>query len=145
MTASQDWRAQGVRIVRATSIDDLRGGAARAGRASIFDFSGSGGQRTWIGSVTLEPGANTGPHHHGRHEVAIYVVRGRAEIRWGNRLEFLAEIGQGDFAYFPPHVPHQEHNRKTHDMVEFVVVRSDNERIIVPLPLDVASHPERVT
>ncbi len=31
-------------------------------------------------------------------------------MRWGDRLEFTAEAGPGDFIYFPPYVPHQEIN-----------------------------------
>jgi uncharacterized RmlC-like cupin family protein len=85
--------------------------------------------------------ANTGPHHHGRHEVAIYVVKGRSEIRWGERLECAAEVGQGDFVYFTPFVPHLEFNIDASETVDFVVVRSDNEKIVVNL--DVAGRPTR--
>jgi uncharacterized RmlC-like cupin family protein len=110
--------------------EQLAGGR---GRATAFDFAGSGGTRTWIGTVHLEPSAKTGAHHHGRHEVAVYVVSGRSEIRWGERLEFAAEIGPGDFAYFAPHVPHQERNVSATEAVQFVVVRSDNEGIRIDL------------
>ena len=40
----------------------------------------------------------------------IYVISGRARMRWGERLEFTAEAGPGDFIYVPPYVPHQELN-----------------------------------
>ena len=40
----------------------------------------------------------------------IYVVKGRARMRWGEALEFTAEAGPGDFIYVPPYVPHQEIN-----------------------------------
>ena len=62
------------------------------GRATAFDFAGTGGRETWIGAVTLQPGSKTGAHHHGRHEVAVYVVKGRGQIRWGERLEFTSEV-----------------------------------------------------
>src|SRR5258708_23438817 len=87
----------------------------------------------------MQPGANTGMHHHQRHEVAIYVAKGRSEIRWGERLEFAAEIGPGDFVYFIPYVPHQECNLSERDAVEFVVVRSRHERFLTkaePAPGD---------
>ena len=108
-------------------------GPSGTGRATAFDFSGAGGQQTWIGAVTLQPKAKTGAHHHGRHEVAIYVVKGRSEIRWGERLEFAAEVGPGDFVYFAPYVPHQEENFSSTESVDFVVVRSDNEKIVVKI------------
>jgi uncharacterized RmlC-like cupin family protein len=31
-------------------------------------------------------------------------------MRWGERLEYTAEAGPGDFIYIPPCVPHQEIN-----------------------------------
>ena len=103
-----------------------------------------GDGETWLGSVTLPPAAKTGPHTHGHTEVAVYVVRGRSEIRWGERLEFRAEIGPGDFAYFTPFVPHQEINLDTEAVLEFVVVRSDNEAIVVPLDVTPEQSPETV-
>ena len=43
------------------------------------------------GTVNVQPNAKTGAHHHGHLESIIYVVRGRARMRWGERLEFVAE------------------------------------------------------
>ena len=36
-------------------------------------------------------------------------------MRWGERLEFTAEAGPGDFIYVPPYVPHQEINASPDD------------------------------
>ena len=132
MAETTKWR-NGVKVVRADSLDTIMRGPSGTGRATAFDFSGAGGQQTWIGAVTLQPKAKTGAHHHGRHEVAIYVVKGRSEIRWGERLEFAAEVGPGDFVYFAPYVPHQEQNFSSSESVDFVVVRSDNEKIVVKI------------
>ncbi len=60
-------------------------GPGGTGRATAFDFAGAGSDKTWIGTVTNPPEHNTGPHHHGRHEAAIYIVHGRGQIRWGER------------------------------------------------------------
>jgi len=138
------WRDDGVTVVRADALRATMGEPARKGRATAFDFSGTGGQKTWIGTVTLAPGANTGPHHHGRHEVAVYVVKGRSEIRWGERLEFAAEIAPGDCVYFAPYVPHQERSLEAADAVEFLVVRSDNEGIVVKLDVVPVERPDTV-
>jgi uncharacterized RmlC-like cupin family protein len=89
--------------VRAHSIRSATSGSAGMGRATAFDFAGTGGRETWIGAVTLQPGSKTGAHHHGRHEVAVYVVKGRGQIRWGEWLEFTSEVNAGDFAYFAPY------------------------------------------
>src|SRR5262245_1704660 len=98
MSKDRNWR-DSVTVVRGTSLE---AGMRESGRTTAFDFSGAGGSKTWIGMVTVKPGSKTGTHNHGRHEVAIYVVRGRSEIRWGERLEYAAEIGPGDLAYFAP-------------------------------------------
>ena len=143
VTESTKWRT-GVTVARAQSLEKAMLGPLRAGRATAFDFAGTGGLKTWIGRVALQPSANTGPHHHGRHEVAIYVAKGRSQIRWGERLEFAAEVGPGDFVYFAPHVPHQEVNLGADDTVEFVVVRSDNAGIVVNLDVSPTQQPETV-
>jgi uncharacterized RmlC-like cupin family protein len=71
-------------------------------------------------------------------------VKGRSEIRWGERLEFAAMVGPGDFVYFAPFVPHQEFNMDARESVEFVVVRSDNEKIVVKLDVQTVETPETV-
>ncbi|HMH18648.1 MAG TPA: cupin domain-containing protein [Burkholderiales bacterium] len=144
MTEKPRWKTDGVKVVRAESLQATMREPSRKGRATAFDFAGSGGQKTWIGTVTLQPGANTGAHHHGRHEVAVYVVKGRSEIRWGERLEFAAEVGPGDVVYFAPYVPHQERNLSAGETVDFLVVRSDNERIAVSHDLAPVEQPETV-
>lgn len=144
MTDSMKWR-DGVKVVRAVSLDAVMRGPSGTGRATAFDFAGTGSQKTWIGRVTVKPSAKTGAHHHGRHEVMVYVIAGRTEIRWGDRLEFAAEVVAGDFVYFSPHVPHQELNLSASETVEFLVVRSDNEKIAVNLDVSPVEQPETVS
>jgi uncharacterized RmlC-like cupin family protein len=105
-------------------------------------FAGTGGSRTWVGTVTLPPGGKTGGHHHDRHEVAVFVARGRSEVRSGDRLEFAAEVGPGDMVYFAPYVPHQEFNPDPDEAVEFVVIRSGNEGFFERLDIALADAPE---
>ncbi len=138
------WRTDGVTVVRARSLDEAMRSSG-TGRATVFDFSGNGGRQTWLGTVTLQPNAKTGAHHHGRHEVAVYVVKGRSQIRWGERLEYATEVGSGDFVYFAPYVPHQELNLDANKTVDFVVVRSDNEPIVVKLDVVPVEHPQTVS
>ena len=144
MMGTKDWRANGVTVVRGQLLDTIMRGPSGSGRATAFNFAGAGGRETWIGAVTLPPKANTGAHHHGRHEVAVYVVKGRSQIRWGEQLEFAAEIGPGDFVYFAPYVPHQELNLDGRETLDFVVVRSDDQKIAVPLALVPVDQPEPV-
>jgi uncharacterized RmlC-like cupin family protein len=143
MAETVEWRTHGVKVVRGKAIRRAMLGASAHGRATVFDFSGGGDGRTWIGAVSLTPGAKTGAHHHGRHEVAVYVVGGRGQIRWGARLEFVTDIDSGDYIYFAPYVPHQESNTADRAL-DFVVVRSDGERIAIDLDIEAVEHPQRV-
>ncbi len=43
-------------------------------------------------------------------------------LRWGERLEYVAEAGPGDFIYVPPYIPHQEINAKPDETLECVLV-----------------------
>ena len=88
------------------------------------------------GTVTIHPKAKTGAHHHGHVESVIYVIRGKARMRWGDRLEFTAEAGPGDFIYVPPYVPHQEINADPDVPCEAVVVRSGQDPVVVNLDIE---------
>lgn len=133
----RDWGNDGVKVVRAAATS----GKARA---TAFDFAGTGGSKIWMGTVTLPPNGRTGAHHHGTHEVAVYVSKGRSQIRWGEHLEFTTEVGPGDFVYFAPSVPHQEVNLDPEQPLDFVVVRSDNSAIRVDLDIEPSARPETV-
>jgi len=77
-------------------------------------------------------------------ESVIYVVSGRARMRWGERLEFIAEAGPGDFIFIPPFVPHQEINALPDQPLSCVLVRSDQEPIVVNLDIPAVETPEAV-
>ena len=144
MIETANWRTDGVTVARAGTLKAAMGGPSGTGRATAVEFTGTGGQKTWIGTVTLPPKAKTGAHHHGRHEVGVYVVQGRCQIRWGERLEYAAEVGPGDFVYFAPYVPHQELNLDADERLDLVVVRSDNEKIVVNVDVTPAEPPETI-
>jgi uncharacterized RmlC-like cupin family protein len=103
-----------------------------------------GAQKIWAGTVHIHPNAKTGAHHHGPLESVIYVVRGKARMRWGEALEFTAEAGPGDFIYIPPFVPHQEINGSRDEVLECVLVRSDGESVVVNLDIAPVEQPENV-
>ena len=98
----------------------------------------------WAGTVSILPGAKTGAHHHGDLESVIYVVSGRARMRWGEHLEYTAEAGPGDFIFVPPFVPHQEMNASSNEPLSCVLVRSGQEPIVVNLELDATIEPQTV-
>ena len=130
---SPDWREFGVRIVRHDQLDASTPQTPGMHREAAVSRASAGAEKLWAGTVTILPGAKTGPHHHGELESVIYVLRGRARMRWGDRLEFTSEAGPGDFIYVPPHVPHQEINASDDEPLSCVVVRSDQEPVVVNL------------
>jgi uncharacterized RmlC-like cupin family protein len=113
-------------------------------RAAAIDRARAGAQKLWAGTVTIHPDAKTGAHHHGELESIIYVVSGRARMRWGDRLEFTAEAGPGDFIFVPPFVPHQEINANRDEPLECVVVRSGVDPVVVNLDIVPVERPETV-
>jgi uncharacterized RmlC-like cupin family protein len=74
----------------------------------------------------------------------IYVVSGRARMRWGDKLQYVAEAGPGDFIFIPPYVPHQEINALSDEPLSCVLVRSDQEPVVVNLEIDAVEKPDHV-
>jgi uncharacterized RmlC-like cupin family protein len=139
-----DWRDHGVRIVRASELDLNTPQTPGMTRAAAINFATAGANRLWAGTVNVQPNAKTGAHHHGHLESIIYVVKGRARMRWGDKLEYVAEADAGDFIFVPPFVPHQEINARTDEPLECVLVRSDQEPVVVNLEIEPAEPPEEV-
>ncbi|MBZ5575180.1 MAG: cupin domain-containing protein [Acidobacteriia bacterium] len=131
-----DWKQHGIRIVRAGELDTNTPQTPGMTRAAAITHATAGANKLWAGTVVVQPDAKTGAHHHGELETVLYIVKGRARFRWGEKLEFVDEAGPGDFIYVPPFVPHQEINAKPDEPVEAVVVRSGQEPIVVNLNIE---------
>ena len=144
MEGMTDWKHDGVRVIPAGSLDTNTAQTPGMNRAAAINFARVGAQKLWAGTVTIHAHAKTGAHHHGHLESVIYVVKGRARMRWGERLEFVAEAGPGDFIYVPPYVPHQEINAEADQPLECVLVRSGQEPVVVNLDIPTVESPEAV-
>ena len=90
------WKYGGVRVVHANELDINTAQTPGMNRAAAITHARAGAEKLWAGTVVIHPKAKTGAHHHGPVESVIYVVSGRARMRWGDRLEFTAEAGPGD-------------------------------------------------
>jgi uncharacterized RmlC-like cupin family protein len=90
----------------------------------------------WAGIFVVEPGAQTGIHHHGAQETIAYVLAGESYVRWGERGEHAATVRAGDFLHVPAWLPHQEINPSPDTPFRWVVVRSTSEPIVVNLAPD---------
>lgn len=139
-----DWKTHGVRVIPGDRLDSNTPQTPGMDRKAAINFARVGAQKLWAGTVTIHPNAKTGAHHHGELESVIYVLKGRARMRWGERLEYVAEAGPGDFIFVPPYVPHQEINASTDEPLECVLVRSDKEAVVVNLDMQPAEMPEAV-
>jgi uncharacterized RmlC-like cupin family protein len=144
MTEQPNWRENGVRVVRGDQLDTNTPQTPGMSRAAAINHARVGAQKLWAGTVSIHPNAKTGAHHHGALESVIYVVSGKARMRWGEALEFVAEAGPGDFIYVPPFVPHQEINADPDAPLMCVLVRSDQEAVVVNLDIEPVEKPEAV-
>ena len=139
-----DWKTQGVKVIPGDKLDPNTAQTPGMSRATAINHARAGAEKIWAGTVVIHPNAKTGAHHHGDLESVIFVVKGRARMRWGNHLEFTAEAGPGDFIYVPPYVPHQEINASETEPLECVLVRSDNEAVAINIDLTPVEKPEEV-
>jgi uncharacterized RmlC-like cupin family protein len=138
------WKHNGVQVIKANTLDPNTAQTPGMTRAAAINAARVGAQKIWAGTVNIDANAKTGVHHHGALESVIYVVRGKARMRWGEKLEYMAEADPGDFIFIPPFVPHQEINASTDEKLECVVIRSDNEAVVVNLDIEPVEKPESV-
>lgn len=143
--SGQRWKFDGIRVVRGSELDINTPQTPGMNRAAAINAARAGAQKLWAGTVSIHADAKTGAHHHGDLESVIYVVSGRARMRWGERLEFTAEAGPGDFIFVPPWVPHQEINASADQTLECVLVRSGQDPVVVNLEIAAAEPPTAVS
>jgi uncharacterized RmlC-like cupin family protein len=90
----------------------------------------------WAGTFLVEPGAQTGIHHHGPQETIAYVLSGESFIQWGEHGEHSLTARAGDFLHVPAWLVHREINRSPDTPFRWIVVRSTSEPIVVNLAAD---------
>jgi uncharacterized RmlC-like cupin family protein len=139
------WKHDGIRVVHGHELDTNTPQTPGMNRAAAITAANAGARKLWAGTVSIHAHAKTGAHHHGDLESVIYIVRGHARMRWGERLEFMAEAGPGDFIFVPPYVPHQEINASADESLECVLVRSGQDPVVVNLDIAAAEPPTTVS
>jgi uncharacterized RmlC-like cupin family protein len=93
-----------------------------------------GATKVWMGQTHVAPATNSGDHHHGEAETAIYIVSGNPVFVFAEgEEEIRLETGPGDYIFVPPYVPHREENPGAEEAV-VVIARSSQEGIVVNLP-----------
>lgn len=99
-------------------------------RQQLPNFEGisadtAGSQHLCMHLVVIPPGGKAVAHYHNGYETAIYIVKGRAETKYGKNLEQSSINEAGDFLFIPPNVPHQPVNLSDTEEVIAVVARND--------------------
>ena len=129
------WQLNGIKIISEDELDDNTPQTKGMKRFTAIAKSNVGAKKIWAGKVNIEPNAKTGAHHHGSLESVIYILSGKAKMRWGDKLEFEKNAYPGDFIFVPPFVPHQEINASKDETLKCVLFRSGQKPIIVNLDI----------
>jgi uncharacterized RmlC-like cupin family protein len=136
------WHENGVKVISGDHLDINTAQTPGMNRAAAINLATAGAQKLWAGTVQIHADAKTGAHHHGDLESIIYIISGKARMRWGEKLEYVAEAGPGDFIFVPPYVPHQEINANDDEPLNCVLVRSGQDPVVVNLDIPVIEEPD---
>jgi uncharacterized RmlC-like cupin family protein len=125
-----------LRHVPADALDGDTAQTSGMRRLAAIDAA-VGSEGLWMGQTHVGPEMQSGDHHHGEAETAIYVVSGHPEFVFLDEEtgeEVRLRPVPGDYVFVPPWTPHREENN--HPDVEAVVViaRNTQEAIVVNLP-----------
>jgi uncharacterized RmlC-like cupin family protein len=85
----------------------------------------AGAKNMSMNLIIIPPGGAAEPHLHRGYETAIYLLRGRADTRYGQKLENSVICEEGDFIYIDADVPHQPVNLSATESVVALVARND--------------------
>jgi uncharacterized RmlC-like cupin family protein len=130
------WRDHEVKVITSTELNLNTIQTPGMTRTEAISHAMAGAEKLWVGKVELGPDAISGVHHHGPLETVAYVIRGKSKMRWGYDLEHTTEAGPGDFVYIPPYMPHQEMNASGEHPLEAIVIRSDQEPIVISVEIE---------
>jgi len=87
--------------------------------------------------IVIPPGGKAAPHIHDGYETALYVIKGRAETRYGDGLSESVINEAGDFIFIPANVPHQPVNISDTEEVIAIVARNDPNEQEKVLPYEI--------
>ena len=83
--------------------------------------------------LEIPPGGAARPHLHADHETAIYVLEGRAAMRYGDQLREHLEVRAGQFLFIPAGMPHLPFNPTDQPCVAILARTDPNEQESVVL------------
>lgn len=122
-----------VSVQRSHELPLSQGQSANARRYSGISRENTDTDNLWFGRIHTGPGEFSEPHHHAEAETGGHVFKGAAYVRWGERMENIMYVKEGDFVYVPPFVPHIEGNLSRSEEVVWLTARTPD-NIVVNLP-----------
>jgi uncharacterized RmlC-like cupin family protein len=97
-----------------------------------------GAEALWMGQTHVPARTNSGNHHHGASETAIFVLSGTPvfvflDLEGEEPVETRVRTSPGDYVFVPPWVPHREENPDPDTEAVVVIARTTQEAIVVNL------------
>jgi uncharacterized RmlC-like cupin family protein len=130
---TDEWHAA-LRHVRGADLTGDTGQTSGMTRREAISGATVGSRKVWMGQTHVAPHTNSGDHHHGDAETAIYVLAGHPVFVFADGdTEVRLATEPGDYVFVPPWAPHREENPTGEDAV-VVIARSSQEGIVVNLP-----------
>lgn len=133
MKKNNRWQEDGIKVISEYALDDNTPQTKGMKRYAAVAKNNVGAKKIWAGKVDIDPDAKTGAHHHGELESVIYVLSGKAKMRWGEKLEFEKYAYPGDFIFVPPFVPHQEINASKDEILKCILFRNGQDPVVINL------------
>ena len=94
----------------------------------------TGATNLYMARFRVPAGARSRPHYHANCESAVYILGGRLEVRWGDRLENVVTLEPTDLVYVPPRETHVLENLSDTEPAEYVVARDAPQEDSVEVP-----------
>jgi len=85
----------------------------------------AGAKNISMNLIIIPSGGAAEPHLHKGYETAIYLLKGRVDTRYGEKLENSVICEEGDFVYINADVPHQPINLSATEPAMALVARND--------------------
>jgi uncharacterized RmlC-like cupin family protein len=131
--ATDQWHGS-LRHVRGSELSGNTNQTTGMTRYEAISGKTVGSTKVWMGQTHVGPSTNSGDHHHGEAETAIYVVSGNPVFVFAEGdQEVRVETEPGDYIFVPPYLPHREENPGAEEAV-VVIARSSQEGVVVNLP-----------
>ena len=129
------WKHDGVRVIKGDRLDPNTAQTPGMFRQAAINPARVGAQKIWAGTVAIQPNAKTGVHHHGALESVIFVVRAAPGCAGASGSNIVAEAEPGRLHLRAAlRAAPGDQRRPGPSRCECVLVRSDNEAVVVNIP-----------